>query len=147
MADGANEFDCAVRMNNPVLQLVILPVADCLLHGLDDRFSVIRMDSPHPVAHVRHPFCGIETKQAVMFLGRIGHPSIRDVVGPAAGVADALCLRQIGLAALQGLFGALSPLDVGCRSIPPDDLSGFVAQRPAMKQEPAIFTVGSSSYT
>src|ERR1700754_3777461 len=48
---------------------------------------------------------------------------------------------QLALGFARLLLGALSILNVGYRSIPCDDLSGFIARRRWPEQEPAILAV------
>src|SRR5258708_22970994 len=45
----------------------------------------------------------------------------------------------------QKALSALAILDVGCRSVPFDDVPRLVTQRHAADQEPAIFPVGGPS--
>ena len=83
-------LDCAVRMNNPVIQLEIRAFADALLNSADRAFSVPRMKASDPVFPNRDARSRIETKQAMMFLGGMDELSGRDVERPAACVAQPL---------------------------------------------------------
>src|SRR6516164_3711965 len=70
-----------------------------------------------------------------------------NIVCPAPGMAHLLRVRQKGLAPPQRLLSALAILDVNCRSVPSSDVSCLIAQWRAVNQEPAIFTIDSSSQT
>ena len=48
---------------------------------------------------------------------------------------------KVGCALLQGFFSALSVLDIRVRSVPFEDLPGFVAQRHGAEEEPAKFSI------
>src|SRR5437763_3892051 len=52
--------------------------------------------------------------------------------------------RKKGLVPPQRIFGSLSILDIGTRSIPLDDLSLLIAQRHGADQKPAIFSIGAA---
>ena len=68
-----------VRVNNPVIQLEIRAFADALLDSSHHAFSVLLMKAPDPVFPNRHACSRIEAEQAMMFLGRVGELSGRDV--------------------------------------------------------------------
>src|SRR5882672_5070977 len=82
----------------------------------------------------------LEAHDLVKFLGPV---SLAGECFPAEASRESelLRLRQIGLAALQGMLGPLSILDVGVRPIPSDDISGPIAQWRRSKQEPTILSV------
>ena len=70
------------------------------------------MDALLPLFPGRNGLARIEPEQAVVFLGRVDSPSVRDVDRPAARVAQSLRFGQISLAPPQGLFRPLAIRDV-----------------------------------
>src|SRR6266481_1807018 len=81
--------------------------------------------------------CVVEPQQTERLL-RPDDPLGRKAHSEAAGVTQALGLREVCLASAQRLLGALSVLDVGGGSVPADDLSGSVVQGHLSTEEPTI---------
>ena len=86
-------LDCAVRMNNPVIQLgnPCVPQMLCSIVPTVLSLPLLRMKAPDTVFPNRHARSRIEAEQAMMFLGRVGELSGRDVERPAARVTTSLC--------------------------------------------------------
>src|SRR6266851_9798829 len=82
----------------------------------------------------------IETQNTVAFRRPVPDILVRTPC-PTACLAESLRLRQVRFAAPEGFLGPLAIFDVGDDTIPFDDVAGFISQRHAALQMPAIFPI------
>src|SRR5258708_39580817 len=85
----------------------------------------------------------IETQNTVAFLRPVPDILVWTPC-PTAGVAQPLRIRQVRFTAPEGLLGPLAIFNVGDDTIPFDDVAGFISQRNATLQMPAILPVGAA---
>src|SRR2546421_10537951 len=132
-------LDLPVRHQQALLVVEIsMTISHAIAMALNDR-AVVGMDPLHDDIERRLDVT-LDAHDVVCFLRPIDLAG-GDLPAEASGESELLRLRQIGLAALQGVLGSLSILNIGVRPIPSDDISGFIAQRRRSKQEPAVFPV------
>src|ERR1700747_2967148 len=82
----------------------------------------------------------IETQNTVAFLRPVPDILVWTPC-PTAGLAESLRFRQVGFTALEGFLSSLEIFDVGDDAIPFDDVAGFISERHAPHQVPAIFPI------
>ena len=90
-----------------------------------DRIAILGMDAIENDVERRLDRSGIEAEDAIAFLAEEDFFG-GDAARPTAGVAQALAFGKIGLAAAEGIFGALALGDVTIDAV---NLRGFAVDR------------------
>src|SRR5438132_2633416 len=142
MADRVQVLDRAVAKHDAVLRVEL---ALSTLRGLvcvPDSRSIVRMDpAVHPVDR-RQRVRRLDAPNA-KHLRRYRERSRREMVPPAAGVAQSLRFEQIGLAPPQLLLGFLARMDVREQVVPADDPAVDISKREPARLEPPVLAIAA----
>src|ERR1035438_6879236 len=101
MAYGASVSDFAAGMNDSVIEFKLLLFAHCCVNHFRDSGSIVRMNALKEFFKSWLPPFRVKALHSVAFLGPIPDVARGRTPCPTAGVAQPLCLGQIGLAQAQ----------------------------------------------
>src|SRR5580704_3092779 len=90
-----------------------------------DPVSILGVDTLEEDFNWRWATFGVKAKEVIVFARPVGNLHRGDIPCPTARVCQPLRFSQVGLALPQGLLRTLAVLDVGGRSIPPNNLAAF----------------------
>src|SRR4029077_6850810 len=136
MGNDVDVLDGAVRHQEPMLDLPIVPVARHAVEQALEKPAIVGMGSlDNEIDDGRDARIALEN---AIGLGRPADFAGVDPPTEASRKAQPLGFREIGLVSPQGTLGPLAVLDIGVGSIPLDDVALLVAQWRGTIEEPAI---------
>src|ERR1700678_1823210 len=119
-------LECPVRQQDSKIHIEVRrPLKSVSVETCADPVSILGMNTLEEDFNWRWAAFGVKAKEEIMFAGPVDNLHRRDVPCPTARVCQPLCFSQVGLALPQGPLRTLAVLDVGRRSIPPDNLVTF----------------------
>src|SRR5580700_4511805 len=128
MTDRVDILECPVRQKHSEIQVEVRsPLKSIMVERCADPVSILRVNTLEEEFNWWWATFGVKAEQVIMFARPVDNLHRRDVPCPTARVCQPLCFSQVGLTLPQGLFRTFASLDVGGRSIPPDDLATLAA--------------------
>src|ERR1700730_14690728 len=138
--NASNIANRAVRSNDPLLYVATGTLFTHPLYGLCHEVAVLRVNGGPVLLERRGSLLRIEAIDLKQFPRPI-FKKPRRIESPAPRMTETLPFCEIELVPSPRFFSPLAIFDVGDDAIPFDDVAGFISQRHAPHQVPAIFPI------